>query len=421
MSKTNLNEQILDFSNSWEDYVKDCIRTNYDPPIYYPIKDYKTHLLLKNEINNELKSLVGERVYKTKTSDDQGQLAGIPWLSIKDKNVTTSTQRGFYISYLFSRNAKKLYLSVALGVTQFEDLYGANNKTTQKIESDRKLFLSNFIDYSPVDIEKEVSINLKKEEDKTFSRDFSKSINRIADYYIAGCFFSSSYNHQDEIFLEQGLVGDLNKYIECYRKIVSDPRSSLIIDILDEIVHEEVDTKMKDLDYEVPTFSPLPIVTSNETPKKEKKKLSKNNSDIANKNTTPTKNVGLAGEEHVYEKVVHDLKQNGKDELANRVIKQYENMSEFPGYDMKSFDCEGNEIYIEVKSTKGKKNESFNITVNEVNAAKKFSGSYYIYPVTDALAEPKISHVVPDPIACINEKRLSFEPITYNMSFSVDE
>ena len=37
------------------------------------------------------------------------------------------------ISYLFSKNAKRLHLSIALGATQFEDLYGANNKTTDKI------------------------------------------------------------------------------------------------------------------------------------------------------------------------------------------------------------------------------------------------------------------------------------------------
>ena len=272
MSNKELNVSLQEFSINWESYVENCKRSDYSSPRYYPIKDHPTHLLLKNKIKEEFKTLLDERIYSVESSDGKGQLAGIPWISVMDKNVTTSTQRGFYISYLFSRNAKKLYLSIALGATQFEELYGANKKTTNKIQSAKNRFVNNFVQYSPIDQVDEM--NLKNEEDENFSRKFSKEINRIADYYKAGSFFTKSYDVQQNNFLNQELDNDLAKYIKSYRKIVSDPSSDLIIDMLDEIVHEESDVKNKNLDYEIQKFNPA--IQDTEVVNKNQKKQNKN-------------------------------------------------------------------------------------------------------------------------------------------------
>mgnify|MGYP003315067125 CR=1 FL=1 len=40
------------------------------------------------------------------------------------KQVTDSVTERFYVAYLFSRNAKKVYLSIGIGATQFSRIYG---------------------------------------------------------------------------------------------------------------------------------------------------------------------------------------------------------------------------------------------------------------------------------------------------------
>ena len=54
----------------------------------------------------------------------------------------------------------------------------------------------------------------------------------------------------------------------------------------------------------------------------------------------------------------------------------------------------GNEIFIEVKSTVSKDKDYFEISDIEVLAAKSLKDSYFIYQVTDALANPKISAII---------------------------
>ena len=60
------------------------------------------------------------------------------------------------------------------------------------------------------------------------------------------------------------------------------------------------------------------------------------------------------------------------------IIKQYEDLSSFPGYDIQSFDKDGNKIFIEVKATKTKKKSYFEISENEINAAKRHGKNYHI-------------------------------------------
>ena len=49
------------------------------------------------------------------------------------------------------------------------------------------------------------------------------------------------------------------------------------------------------------------------------------------------------------------------------------------GYDIQSFDKNGNKIYIEVKTTKGTKNTTFHITRTELERSKIEVDNYYLY------------------------------------------
>lgn len=85
------------------------------------------------------------------------------------------------------------------------------------------------------------------------------------------------------------------------------------------------------------------------------------------------------------------------------------------GYDILSFDKDGNEHYIEVKTTKASyKKLSFIFTRNELEHAKKYGKSYSIVMVFDILQNPRIWNMgnpfVEEPI------KVQIEPIKYLVS-----
>jgi 5-methylcytosine-specific restriction enzyme B len=70
-----------------------------------------------------------------KGSVGQGVWTDVPWVAIMNKEVTTSTQRGYYIVYLFSDDMSKLYLTFAQGVTETpkEEMIRINQEIRQTI------------------------------------------------------------------------------------------------------------------------------------------------------------------------------------------------------------------------------------------------------------------------------------------------
>lgn len=91
--------------------------------------------------------------------------------------------------------------------------------------------------------------------------------------------------------------------------------------------------------------------------------------------------LGKAGELFVLE--VEKAKLNKADKKES--IKKIEHTSvlrgDGTGYDIKSVDLEGNEIYIEVKTTTMNKYTPFNVSWNEMEFSKKESSRYYLYRV----------------------------------------
>jgi len=87
----------------------------------------------------------------------------------------------------------------------------------------------------------------------------------------------------------------------------------------------------------------------------------------------------------------------------------------FPGYDIKSFNEDGEEIFIEVKSTVSKGKDYFEISYNEVLAAELLEGSYFIYQVTSALANQKKSAIVRNPMKYVEQKKILLELRIYKM------
>ena len=100
---------------------------------------------------------------------------------------------------------------------------------------------------------------------------------------------------------------------------------------------------------------------------------------------------GDRGEELVLRNEIEKIKQWGlPDEILSRVRRVSLESDDY-GFDILSFDKDGNERYLEVKTTKSNgKNFSFILTKNEFEQAKKYGNKYSFVIVFDILNNPHI-------------------------------
>ncbi|MCF8158261.1 MAG: DUF3883 domain-containing protein, partial [Burkholderiaceae bacterium] len=91
------------------------------------------------------------------------------------------------------------------------------------------------------------------------------------------------------------------------------------------------------------------------------------------------KKLGLEGEMLVLNKEILHLREINRDDLADKVSHVSVVEGDGAGYDIKSYDDEGNVKFIEVKTTKGSVNTSFFITPNELEFSKAQSNNYELY------------------------------------------
>ena len=97
------------------------------------------------------------------------------------------------------------------------------------------------------------------------------------------------------------------------------------------------------------------------------------------------KDIGNKGEQYIIEYEIERLTQANKAELADK-IKHISLVNDAAGYDILSFNEDGSERYIEVKTTKGPIGTDFFISPGEIKFSK-INKEYYIYRVFEFLPE----------------------------------
>ena len=131
------------------------------------------------------------------------------------------------------------------------------------------------------------------------------------------------------------------------------------------------------------------------------------------------KKVGDRGELIVLKKEKEYLKENGRNDLAKK-IEHISKKNVNAGYDILSFELNGEEKFIEVKSTTSAPSNNianFILTSNEYEKAQKLK-NYYIYLVFDAKSEnPKIWRIE-DPIA-LKGKGLKMNPLSFRVTINI--
>ena len=95
------------------------------------------------------------------------------------------------------------------------------------------------------------------------------------------------------------------------------------------------------------------------------------------------KKLGADGETWVVALERENLRRAGRPDLADRVDHVASRLGDGLGFDVLSFDVEGNEIHIEVKTTRSGLGTPFVLTRNEIRTSKDDPASYRLYRVFD--------------------------------------
>jgi hypothetical protein len=98
-------------------------------------------------------------------------------------------------------------------------------------------------------------------------------------------------------------------------------------------------------------------------------------------NNIEAKRIGDLGEIWVYEQEKIKLQNAGLTNLAEKVKHISNDNGDGTGYDIESYNTNGNKIFIEVKTTKNNFNSTFYVSRNELERSKREQDNYYLYRV----------------------------------------
>lgn len=320
--------------------------------------------------------------YKVKASVGQGQWADVPWIAVFDKSITQSATEGYYIVYLFRADMSGVYLSLNQGWTYFKNRYKTKlgrEKITQVSDVWKNELSSTLNDFS---YEK---INLKNE----------GKMNSLVEGYELGHICGKFYSVEDMPSSEE-LGWDLQNLIGVYREIKGKLKQGSVEKTNDYLI---VNSNMGLLDVGKTEDDSYGIESSIENYNESKLNLNSVPMSFAAKEQksrsfTPKKidfikqaksqkKLGYAGELIVLKYEKDFLERAGKSNLIKKVKHVSDEEGDGAGYDILSFDLDGNEKYIEVKTTKFNSDTPFYLTDNELEFSKKEASNYYLYRVYD--------------------------------------
>ena len=336
-------------------------------------KDATAFQLVVQDLPAVLKQLTPHsQYYKFHGSTGLGNLTPAPWVAAFDLEITKSAQEGYYLVYLYSVCFKRVYLCLGMGATQFEENFGKGKKFKEAIRPSAIKLLSHIKD-SLKPSHNDSLINLINDDPRLKGKKHWG--------YEQGIITAVKYD-LNEMPTDDALLYDYQCFLNYYSTLkriagpidVSDLADDQISD--DDIREPEIANEYFEL--------PLPVETVNEKT---------GTSGYGSKKThgsNDSKKIGDIGEEVVFEWEKERLLSRGFQELSNRV-EWVAKKGEKPGYDIRSFNEDGSDRFIEVKSTKAKQHESITITENEWQTARNSKlGTYFLYFVTNVVKKPSI-------------------------------
>jgi hypothetical protein len=330
-------------------------------------------------------------------SDGRGNITAAPWLGVFDPRISTSATTGYYVVYLYSVDLSSITLCIAFGTTQFEEQFGGPTQAFPRMREAASRLQDIFGRAVPARYSRK-PINLMASRTNKLHFAYEQSAIISLPPYVIGA-----------LPTDEQMQADLIETVGIYSTIVSDPLKPEI-----ELLLQSAVPVAKNIQgIEVRKFSF----------RSEAKARSNNEADRATRRYSPqSRKVGDAGEHVVLVHEREKLLKQGLGELAPK-IRHHAVNGEFPGWDITSFDEDGQEIYIEVKASLGATISSVDLTANEWRAATQAENRsrYFIYIVTDALSErPKIEKLR-DPYGYVLAGDLLIEPYVFQLSLRAQE
>ena len=187
----NLKEKLSKFVNGWVQATKEQFTG-------HPIANF-----FRQDLKNEIEQLVKQDFdsFEIKASVGAGNWANVPWLSILNPKITTTTQDGIYPVYLFNADGSGFYLSLNQGTTIPTKNLG-KKRAEKRAEDIKRVLLSQFPRLKTWGVQ---DIDLKAE------TSLGKSYERPN---ISAKFYSSArLPESDE------LITDLRELLEIYKDI----------------------------------------------------------------------------------------------------------------------------------------------------------------------------------------------------------
>lgn len=121
--------------------------------------------------------------------------------------------------------------------------------------------------------------------------------------------------------------------------------------------------------------------------------------------------LGHSGEEQIYEHEQRKLIDVDRADLARKVRWVSQADGDGAGYDIRSYDAQGAELWIEVKTTRGGSTTPFYLTRNENEVAKERPDAFRLYRLYEFSRQPRFFTLKP-PL----ETLLQLEPLTFRAS-----
>lgn len=353
---------------------------------------------LVNRLPKEIKEHLDRNDLLVKGAMGQGNKSNYPWVTILNKNITTSTQNGLYIAYLFKSDMTGFYLVLQQGITYFEKVYRRNKykaaETVAKYfgdEIDSEIFEKEGIDLNSkkgdlgYGYEKTTIISKFYESGKFTEKELKNDLSKMLDVYdlVIRHFKSRSYDEVIKNVLE-------------YERFINDENSLLMDGDKAELeIKETIDP-----DGELPFgFNRTLVEVKPEVDKTNKFK--RITDPIMNKLNYAKKakkdaETGLLGEQLIIDYEKERLQSLNLNEYVDKIL-WVSTKSDYFGYDIQSFDIiDGvvQEIQIEVKTSTSKVDIEFQVSKGEVERSEISPDTYFIYRVYDvANQNPKFYRV----------------------------
>jgi hypothetical protein len=383
-------ESINQLTELWPEY-KLGKKANKNDPV---------HNLVLNRIPEILKTWAPEKNdFIFKGSEGEGNLTKTPWFGVLNPEITDTARKGYYIVYLFDEDFNKLFLAIGFGVKQFENRYGGGRKLYPPLQAaveNMRVNSSYLLEQMPAETlkrTKQESISLTQSGDKRLSE------------YEKCAIYGLSYDLSD-LPDELTIKSDFIEYLNLYQNM----SDSLLIADDDAYVLESLNSKPIMTDTVEIQFAPRP-------PRKPRN--SKVNS-VASQRRYSKKadKIGRIGEEWVFEYEKEKLSKSGRKDLSDKVIWHRHNSKDrTPGWDITSFETDGAQKYIEVKSSTGPTINEIILTSKEWQKAcdSKLAKSYYIYLLSNVPSKPCLE-TIRNPYSYVESKKLEISVDSYSLN-----